>query len=183
MNPFAEGTEWKGLIQAVAPTLATALGGPLAGAAVVAIGRALGQEHPTQESLAEALATAGPDELLRIKQADHDFAVAMRNADIKLEEVHAQDRDSARKREASTGDSATPRVLAAAVVGGFLMALWAVLTNRVNVSDPLMAGLVGTMIGYASAKADQVVSYYFGSSAGSKAKDETIRRQSEGPQG
>jgi hypothetical protein len=46
-----------------------------------------------------------------------------------------------------------------------------------------MAGLVGTMIGYASAKADQVVSYYFGSSAGSKAKDETIRRQSEGPQG
>jgi hypothetical protein len=36
--------------------------------------------------------------------------------------------------------------------------------------------MVGTLIGYASAKADQVVSYYFGSSAGSDRKNVLIDR-------
>jgi hypothetical protein len=180
MNPFVEGSNWKGVTQAVAPALATALGGPLKGAAVVAIGRALGQEEPTEESVADALSVAGPEVLLKLKQADQEFALAMRQAYIRVLEVDAQDRDSARQREAKTGDSTTPRVIAAVVLGGFSFALGAVLTGQVDTTDAMTAGLVGTMIGYASAKADQVVSYYFGSSAGSKAKDETIRRQSEG---
>jgi hypothetical protein len=34
--------------------------------------------------------------------------------------------------------------------------------------------LAGTLIGYLSAKAEQVVNFYFGSSAGSQRKDEMI---------
>jgi hypothetical protein len=37
-------------------------------------------------------------------------------------------------------------------------------------TDPAVVGIIGTLIGYVSAKADQVVSYYFGSSSGSKDK-------------
>ena len=41
--------------------------------------------------------------------------------------------------------------------------------------------ITGAIIGYLSAKAEQVVSYYFGSSAGSKDKDETISAIAKAP--
>ncbi len=66
-------------------------------------------------------------------------------------------------------------MLATVVIGGFLFCVYAVLSGYItDLKDPMIATLVGTMIGYTSAKADQIVSYYFGSSASSKAKDETI---------
>jgi hypothetical protein len=62
------------------------------------------------------------------------------------------------------GNRATPRWLAGIIVGGFLGMVWYVLSGKA-------AGMIGTLIGYVSAKADQVVSYYFGSSAGSAEKN------------
>jgi hypothetical protein len=62
-------------------------------------------------------------------------------------------------------------------MGGFFWIVWMVLSGRVkDLTDPVMIGMVGTLIGYASAKADQVVSYYFGSSAGSDRKNVLIDR-------
>jgi hypothetical protein len=180
MNPFVEGVQWKGVVQAVAPALATALGGPLAGAAVVAIGRALGQEAPTEESVSEALATAGPEVLVKLRQADQEFALSMRQADIRVEEVHAGDRDSARQREAKTGDSATPRALALVVIVAWVVIQYILLTTVV---DPSMRELVARVLGTLDAAVMAVLFYYFGSSAGSKAKDATIQKQAEGPQG
>jgi hypothetical protein len=168
--------DWRGLIGTVAPTLATALGGPMAGVAVAAIARALDLPDASEESLERALSSASPETLVALRRADQEFARTMRELDIDLERVHQADRDSARRREVDTGDRTTPRVLAAVVMSGFLFCVWAILTGRVhNLSDPIVAGLVGTLIGYASAKADQIVSYYFGSSAGSKAKDELLK--------
>lgn len=133
--------DWKKIVGAVAPTLAT------------------------------ALQAGGPDALLRLKQADQAFAVRMQELGIDLERVHANDRADARGREVKTGDKATPRVLAGLIVGGFLLMVWFVLAGHVGgLKDPVAAGLIGTLIGYVSAKADQVVSYYFGSSAGSAEK-------------
>lgn len=184
MISFAKGG-WKGLVRAVAPALATALGTPLAGLAVAAISDAvLGKPDGSEQEVEAALAVAGPDVLLRLKDADRAFTLRMRELDIDLEKVAAGDRDSARRREIDSGDKATPRALAFVVVGGFLAMVASVLLGKVTgISDPTAAGMIGTLIGYVSAKADQVISYYFGSSAGSARKDETIRRQQGGPQG
>jgi len=46
--------------------------------------------------------------------------------------------------------------------------------NVKGLTDPVTVGMIGTLIGYASAKADQVVSYYFGSSASSAKKTEAM---------
>lgn len=168
--------DWKKVVGTVAPTLATALGGPLAGIAVKTLAtQLLGNSEATEEDVSAAIAGADPQTLLKLKQIDAEFKKTMIDAGVKLEEIAAGDRDSARKREVDTHDSWTPRILAAVVVTGFFVCVYAILGGHVSdMKDPLIAGLIGTMVGYTSAKADQVISYYFGSSASSKAKDETI---------
>lgn len=170
---------WKTIVATVAPALGTALGGPLGGLAVAAVSDALlGKPNGSEGEIAAALTAGGPDALLKLKQADQAFAARMKELDIDLERLHQSDRASAREREAKTGDRATPRALAAIIVGGFLLTVWYVLSGQVEgLKDPVAAGLIGTLIGYVSAKADQVTSYYFGSSAGSAAKTELLGRK------
>jgi len=171
--------DWKNLVRTVAPGLATALGGPLAGAAVQTISTAvLGKPDGTEEEVAIAVASGGADALLKLKEAENAFAIKMKELGVDLEKVHAGDRNSAREREAKTGDVWTPRILAATIIGGFLAMVASVLLGKVTgITDPVAAGMIGTLIGYVSAKADQVVSYYFGSSAGSAAKTDLLARK------
>lgn len=168
--------DWKSVVGTVAPTIATALGGPLAGLAVKAIGGVFGLgEGATESEIAKAVAGATPEQLLALKSAEQAFIVKMRELDVDLERINAGDRNSARDREKEVKDW-TPRILAGVIVAGFLGTVYMVLAGYVEgLKDPMTATLTGTLIGYVSAKADQVVSYYFGSSASSKTKDETIK--------
>ena len=64
----------------IAPTLATALGGPLAGIAVKAAVGAFGlNDDATANDLAKAVASATPEQLAALKKIDNDFAVQMRD--------------------------------------------------------------------------------------------------------
>ena len=153
--------DWKKILGTVAPGLATALGGPLAGLAVQAIGSAFGIESPTPDSVEAAVRNATPEQLLVLKKADQDFKVNMRKLDVDLERIAAQDRGSARQSYSTTKDRMVP-TLAMVIVG--------VLFFKVTVD----AALAGALIGYLSAKAEQVVAFYFGSSAGSKGKDDAL---------
>lgn len=163
---------WRDVIGAVAPTIATALGGPLAGAAVKTLsGVLLGHENGTEADLSAAVAAASPDVLAQVKKAEAEFQIRMRELEIDVDRIAAADRDSARKRESSTGDFWTPRVIGGLTLLAFIWSVWAVLSGYVQgLTDPAVVGIIGTLIGYVSAKADQVVSYYFGSSSGSKDK-------------
>ena len=159
--------DWKGLIGSVAPTLATALGGPLAGVAVSALSQTiLGNTEGTEQDIATALAVnKDPELLLKLKQADQTFAVKMKELDIDIEKINAADRDSARQRQIKTGDN-TPNILAYIIIFGFMGTAIAVLSGWGKVESVL----AGTIIGYMSAKAEMVLSYFFGSSSGSKQK-------------
>lgn len=167
--------DWKNLIATVAPWIGTALGGPLGGMAVNAIGDALGLSDKTEASIKAALSGATPEQMLALKQADQSFAEKMQELGFaneqKLAELAMQDRDSARKREAAVQDW-TPRVLAYALVGAFIAVIVGVLGGW-GKADSVLAG---TLIGYLSAKAEQVVAYYFGSSSGSDKKTEIMAR-------
>lgn len=167
----------KSLLGTVAPTIATALGGPLAGVATKAIIGALGLTDGTPaDQVALAVQNATPEQLLALKKADQDFAVRMRELDIDVLKVDANDRDSARQRESSVRDW-TPRILAFVVVAGFLTSVYMVLAGLVpGLKDPTTAALIGSLIGYVSAKADQVVAYYFGSNNSSERKTELLAK-------
>lgn len=168
--------DWKSIVAAVAPTIATALGGPLAGLGVKALSEALlGHEKGTEDDIARALGAASGSDLVRLREIDAQFAAQMKALDVDLERIAAGDRDSARSREVRSGDAWTPRLIGGMALGGFLWAVYWVLSGQVSgMTDPTTVALVGTLVGYVSAKADQVVSYYFGSSAGSARKTEAM---------
>lgn len=76
---------WKGIVKGVAPTIATVLGGPLAGMGVKAISEAiLGKPDGTETDIALALQGATPEMLVKIKDAEHTFKEKMRKLDIDL---------------------------------------------------------------------------------------------------
>lgn len=159
------------IIGAVAPTLATAVGGPIGGMAMKFITDALGiPGDASKDDMAKAISNATPDQLLALKNAENDFAVRMKELDIDLERIASSDRDSARKREVQVRDW-MPRILAFTIVAGFMATVFLVLLGVVEgMKDPLMATTVGTLIGFVSAKCEQVVAYYFGSSSSSQQK-------------
>lgn len=82
-----------------------------------------------------------------------------------------QDRDSARSREIGVRDH-TNKILAFVIVGAFVCLVASTLLGYAKVES----ALAGTLVGYLSAKAEQVLNYYFGSSAGSAQKTELLAR-------
>ncbi len=163
--------KWQEVVATVAPGLATALGGPLAGLAVGAIGKVFGLDSATQEQVATAISGASPSDLLALKQAEYDFQKHMADLGVDIERISAGDRDSARQREAVTRDW-TPKILAFVIMGSFVGMTYSVLYGQAKADS----ALVGTLIGYLSAKAEQVVAYYFGSSSSSEKKNQVIAR-------
>lgn len=164
------------ILKAIAPTAATLLTGPLGGLAVHALGEALGIGEPTREKIEDAL-TSGQltgEQIVAIRNAEGALKVRLRELDIRVEELDVQDRQGARDMQVKTGSRVTP-TLALVVIGGFLGMAGGVLFGGLK-ADSVIAG---TIIGYLSAKAEQVLSYYFGSSRGSDDKSGMLARLQE----
>lgn len=164
--------DWKGVLEAVAPTIATALGGPLAGGAVAALSNALlGHDKGTVDELSPLVAGASPEVLLKIKNADLEYKTGLINAGVRLQEVEAADRDSARKRETETKDNTT-KILAYAYTIGYFVTLAFVMKTGVR---PEMENIVMVLLGVLTAAQAQIMNYYFGTSASSARKDSVVQ--------
>jgi len=159
------------LLGQVAPSIATALGGPLAGVAIKTLSNALfGHEDATEQQVSEAMATATPDQLAAIKKIDADFKLQMRSLDIDLERIAAGDRDSARKMQSETRDW-TPKILAFFITFGFFGALvWILVFGIPKTGTEVLLMMLGSL----STSWTGVVQFYYGSSAGSKAKTDAL---------
>ena len=159
------------LLGQLAPSIATALGGPLAGVAVKTLSSALfGHEDGTEEQISDAMASATPDQLAAIKKIDADFKVQMKSLDIDLERISAGDRDSARQMNMANKDW-TPKVLAFAITFGFFGALvWLLVMGIPQTGTEVILMMLGSL----STSWTGVVQFYYGSSAGSKAKNDML---------
>lgn len=164
------------LLRVVAPALGTALGGPIGGLAAQTISNLLlGKPDATSDEMSAALISATPEQLAKLKELDNTFKVQMKQLDIDLEKISSEDRDSARKREMEVKDW-TPRLIALLTIVAFFTYIAAVTFFPFHV-PPDMA-LVNLAIGWIGGVATNVVSYYFGSSSGSDAKNRTIEKLS-----
>lgn len=162
--------DWKQVVGAVAPWMATALTGPFGGMAVSALADALGLSDKTEDAIKQAISGATPEQMLAIKQADQQFAVRMQELGFAnqqaLAKISADDRASARAREIATGDK-TPRNLAYLLVGGAIGIGAALLFGQLTL-DSTLAGVV---IGYLFNEAGAVTAYYYGESKKQFTKD------------
>lgn len=169
-------------IKNLVPMLGTALStvNPLAGMAVSMVSKALGLETNDKKDIEKALQTASPEQFVALKKAEQEFAIKMEELGINsvkdLEAIAAGDRDSARKREIAVHDL-TPSILAYAVTVGFFGVLAYLMTygSSEKGGDALLV-----MLGSLGTAWAGVISYYFGSSAGSAKKDSTIASLGKG---
>lgn len=161
----------KRAIAGVAPGLARALGGPLAGAAVEKLSRAIfGDIAVDEDVLADALASSSPETLVALKKAEQEFQIALRQAGVEELRIEAGDRANARDRQIKMNDW-TPSVLGALVILGFFVVLGSMVAKKLpagaETEFSIMLGALATMTA-------AVVNYFFGSSAGSREKTRLI---------
>ncbi len=167
--------DWKKVLGTIAPGLATALGGPLAGIAVATVSDALlGRKDGSDADIATALVTGGPDAFTKLREADNAFKVKMRELDIDVERINQADRASAREREAKTADSFTPRALALLVTAGFFGVLaWLLAYGKPETGGDALLVMLGSL----GTAWTAIGNYYFGSSAGSDAKTKMLAQK------
>lgn len=174
------GDIWKdagAILGTVAPVLATAVGGPLAGVAAKAIISALGLPADTPEpAVAAAVAGASADQLLALKKAEQDFAETMRKLEIDVLRIDADDRSNARAMQIAN-KSWEPGALGALVTIGFFAVLGYLVRYGLP-KDQTGSEAILIMLGALGAAFGCVVNFFFGSSAGSAKKDSTIASMS-----
>lgn len=162
--------DWKKLVGTVAPTIATALGGPLAGLAVKALGEALGTPEATTEELETRLAGATPDDLLKLKQADQAFKAQMKQLDVDVFKLEQADKGSAREMLIATR-AKTPAVLSWVIVIATLGLEGYVMVEGMPAGTPDV--VVGRILGTLDAALMTVIGFWLGTSWSSRAKDDT----------
>jgi hypothetical protein len=158
--------EW---LAQIAPSIATALGGPLAGLAVTAISKALGiDEKDVQKTIETGKLSA--EQMMSLKQAEIELQAKAQELGLDFETLATQDRKSARDMQIST-KSIIPAVLAIGVTIGFFAILVGLMTDNVTKSDALLL-----MLGSLGTAWTAIVSFYFGSSANSEKQTEMLHR-------
>ena len=155
---------------------ASSLGGPLATMAANAVGKALGVDGvaPSAESIQQAIAGATPEQMLALKKAEQDFQLQLKELDIKsvadLEKIAADDRNSARNREIALKDR-IPALLSLLVTIGFFGLLGYMLKYQIPSNN---RDILNVMLGSLGTAWIAIITYYFGSSAGSARKSELL---------
>ena len=154
-------------LKSIAPTITSALGGPLAGLAVEAVSKAIGIDpKDVQATIESGKLTA--EQLASIKEAEIAMAARAQELGLDFEKLAIDDRKSARDMQTKT-NSWIPGVMAIVVTVGFFGILIGLMTEQFKTSEALML-----MLGSLGTAWTGIIAFYFGSSAGSQAKDQMI---------
>ena len=156
-------------LEQVAPTIATALGGPLAGLAVTAISKVIGiDEKDVQATIDSGKMSA--DQIAQLKLAELEFQKQTNELGLNFEKLAVDDRKSARDMQIST-HSFVPAMLSVLVVTAWAVIQYFLLTHVIATE---MREIIIRILGTLDAALMLVLSFYFGSSNSSQAKDKMI---------
>jgi hypothetical protein len=157
-------------LKQIAPTIATALGGPLAGMAVSAISKAVGVEpDQVQDMIANNKMSA--EQIAQVKLAEIELQKQAQELGLNFAKLEVEDRKSAREMQATTR-SLMPPILAGAVTVGFFAIMTLMFFNKVDSNNPAILMMLGSL----GTAWTGIIAYYFGSSAGSQAKTDLLSK-------
>lgn len=168
--------DWTSILKGLAPTVASALLGPLGGVAVAALGNALGVSDATQSKIADVIKSAGmtPEQVTALKELELKYQAEEKERGFRYAELVFKDADSARQMQIQT-KSLIPAVLAMLVTLGFFGILIFLVTNAdYKPTEPLLV-----MLGSLGTAWTGIIGFYFGSSASSRDKDRVISEMSK----
>jgi len=156
-------------LKTIAPTIATALGGPLAGLAIEAVSKAIGIDpKDVQSTISEGKLSA--DQIMLLKQAEIQMAARAQEMGLDFAKLGNEDRKSAREMQVAT-KSYLPSILAVGVTLGFFGILVGLMFGKIE-----HAPQIDIMLGSLGTAWTGIIAFYFGSSAGSEAKDNLLHQ-------
>jgi hypothetical protein len=151
-------------LKMIAPTLATAIGGPFGTMAYGVVAKAMGiSPEDAQQTIETGKLTA--EQIASVQLAEVEIKARAQELGLDFAKLAVEDRKSARDMQ-STTRSMLPPVLAILVTLGFFGILVGMMTKTFATSDALLL-----MLGSLGTAWTGIIAFYFGSSAGSQAKD------------
>jgi len=158
-------------LKQIAPTIATALGGPLAGMAVSAISKAIGVD-PEQVGDLISNNKLSAEQIAQVKLAEIELQKQAQELGLNFEKLEVEDRKSARDMQSATR-SMMPPLLAGAVTIGFFSIMVMMFFNKIDSNNPAILMMLGSL----GTAWTGIIAYYFGSSAGSQAKTDLLSKK------
>ena len=158
-------------LKQIAPTIATALGGPRAGMAVSAISKAIGVD---EEKVGDLIAgnKLSAEQIAQVKLAEIELQKQAQELGLNFEKLEVEDRKSARDMQSATR-SMMPPLLASAVTLGFFSIMVMMFFNKIDSNNPAILMMLGSL----GTAWTGIIAYYFGSSAGSQAKTDLLSKK------
>ena len=167
---------WLDTIKTIAPVVASALGGPLAGAAVTALGGLLGMAEPTQDKIKAAIENGHltGEQISGIRQLELKLKADEAERGFKYSELEFKDRDSARNMNIQTG-AKTPAVLTWIIVAIVLGLEGLILFKGMpqGVSEIVTGRILGTL----DMSLMMVLAFWFGTTYGSGRKTDLLNEK------
>ena len=153
-----------GLLKSLAPTIASAAGGPMAGMAVKMAAKKLGLPDTATANEIEDLIEREPDKAVMVREADKDFKNRIREMEIDLEsfKTEVEDRKDARENFATDWTPKVFSVLTLLLYGGFVMIVTLMPHDQ---NDETIISLV---LGQLSGILGTAAAFFYGGSSGKK---------------
>ena len=158
-------------LKQIAPTIATAMGGPLAGMAVSAISKAIGVDPDKVGDLISSNKLSA-DQIAQVKIAEIELQKQAQELGLNFEKLEVEDRKSARDMQSKTR-SLMPPILAGTVTIGLFGIMVMMFIGKVDSSNPAILMMLGSL----GTAWTGIIAYYFGSSAGSQAKTDLLSKK------
>lgn len=159
----------------IAPTIASALLGPLGGVAVAGLSKVLGIDGGTIADVTKAISDGRvtPEQVAEIRKLEMQYQADEKERGFRYADLEFRDRDSARQMQIAT-KSSTPTVLTYMITVGFFAILGLMLYDDSVVNSPpllIMLGSLGTAW-------TGCIAYWFGTTNNSLAKTTLLAQSS-----
>ena len=164
----------KSFLGGVAPTIASALLGPLGGVAVAGLTKVLGIDGGTVADVTKAIADGRvtPEQVAEIRKLELQFQQDEKERGFRYAELEFKDRDSARKYNTEGGIQGQMFWLSVTLLVLTLGTEIYILFN--GYPDKLPEIIVGRILGLLDGVALLVLGYHYGTTSGSLAKSNLL---------